>query len=594
MTDKKKSSLFVGHFGQPGNVPPPGDPISITTMPAVPVDRISFYEGNPRSVRNPKYGEIKESIRTSGLDNPLPISRRSSDPPGHYIIYKGGNTRLEIIKELWEETKDQRFYHVRCEFHPFVSETDALISHLRENDLRGDMTFIDRALAVQKAKAQLEVELGETLSLRKLEAAFKERGFPISNGLISRMEYAAGLHPHTPKALQAGLGRPQIERLQKLEKAALAVWRYLGDRYATDQVFRGKVFAPALAGSDSAEWAYEAVEAAVRLRLLANLPQGTDTDSVQASLKRALEGKELAVLEPAVPTAQPTQPTQPEPASAYAPLDQHGLFSDAPAATLTPAQDTNGSAMDGVDVQFPMQVAGGLPAGSWDGEADDGLEGWMPQALRKEVLVEGSGRWLDKLKLLRERNHALAVKLSNAYVPKGEDAIAQVDFGYGFLVRDTFDPVFLKRLRDRAESDDQDALLSFMHVAHIWWLLVEVCGLFSHVKPEEEEEGDPSISGLLSHYKGDDTHNCPSSLLTGIIPDGSILFDPELLHFLTPDLSTFHTYRLQTWWLKLTDGQFGMLVELIGSIRTISDIVLEHARETDGASVWEVSTGSVP
>ncbi|MBU1723631.1 MAG: hypothetical protein KJ892_07260 [Gammaproteobacteria bacterium] len=81
MNDKseKKSSLFVGHFGKPGNIPPPGDPITVTAM-IVDVDRITFFDGNPRHAPNERYAEIKESIRASGLDNALPISRRPTDP----------------------------------------------------------------------------------------------------------------------------------------------------------------------------------------------------------------------------------------------------------------------------------------------------------------------------------------------------------------------------------------------------------------------------------------------------------------------------------------------------------------------------------
>lgn len=44
-----------------------------------------------------------------------------------------------------------------------------LLAHLRENDLRGGLTFIDKALAILDVKALLEAECDiESLSVRRL------------------------------------------------------------------------------------------------------------------------------------------------------------------------------------------------------------------------------------------------------------------------------------------------------------------------------------------------------------------------------------------------------------------------------------------
>lgn len=47
---KKKSSLFIGHFGRGGDIPASSDPIGVTSM-LVPVDRIAFFDDNPRRGR---------------------------------------------------------------------------------------------------------------------------------------------------------------------------------------------------------------------------------------------------------------------------------------------------------------------------------------------------------------------------------------------------------------------------------------------------------------------------------------------------------------------------------------------------------------
>ena len=70
----------------------------------VEIIHIQPYERNPRHGCNPEYDRIKDSIRSSGLDQPLVITQR----PGaaDYIVHSGGNTRLLILKELFEETGD--------------------------------------------------------------------------------------------------------------------------------------------------------------------------------------------------------------------------------------------------------------------------------------------------------------------------------------------------------------------------------------------------------------------------------------------------------------------------------------------------------
>ena len=120
--------------------------------------RIKPYERNPRHVRNPEYDRIKDSIRDQGLDQPLVITQRPGSED--YIVHSGGNTRLLILKTLYEETGDERFARIPCVFRPWSRESDVLLAHLRENDLRGSLTFIDKARAVLEARQLLEQELG--------------------------------------------------------------------------------------------------------------------------------------------------------------------------------------------------------------------------------------------------------------------------------------------------------------------------------------------------------------------------------------------------------------------------------------------------
>lgn len=588
MQQEKKVGLFASGFGKAGNVPPPGDPIQVTPM-VVDVDRISFFEGNPRLSPNEKYQEIKESIRETGLDNDLIISRRPTDPVGHYFIYKGGNTRLRALKELWEETRDPRFLKVSCKFQPYVSDTDALIAHLRENDLRGGMTFIDRALAVQNAKARLEAELGESLSLRKLEAAFKSKGFPISNGMISQLEYAATLNSFIPEALKSGMGEPQIRKLRKLEKATFEVWRFHGNPNGTEQQFRESVFAPALSSTDGESWAYESAEMMVKGKLLAVLPQGTDTDAMLGSFRRAMEGKGLVTL-----------PTEAEPVPVVRPVESTPASPLPPETTNSPMPLANPVAAPspvGLEVSSTTDVGSSLLE-------DDSRYGWegghpvdvLPLAGNqqdvREVVIDGSGRWLAQLDTLRARNYELAAKLAD-YVPNGRASLARIGVGYGFLVLDVFNRDYLEKLFIKANGDNTeerlDAHKTLIHTATLWWLLISISGTLH----------DDSLSLALAGRPHPDSQpgwSCPPDLLVSLAPPESLLFIQEENGMSAA--AQYHNiylpeHLLYHWWLRLPDTRLEWVFELIRNVRSIHELISRHAGKTGNASAWEVKTNDI-
>ena len=76
------------------------------------VGEIALYDHNPRHTANPKFDVIKASIRAHGMDQPLVVTQRPGEVA--YRVYAGGNTRLSILKALYEETGDARFSRVPC------------------------------------------------------------------------------------------------------------------------------------------------------------------------------------------------------------------------------------------------------------------------------------------------------------------------------------------------------------------------------------------------------------------------------------------------------------------------------------------------
>lgn len=202
------------------------DPIADTPM-VVTLDQLRPYDHDPRKKRNPVYEEIKASIRERGLDAAPAITRRPGE--GHYVIRNGGNTRLAILRELWAETKDERFFRISCLFRPWPArgEIVALTGHLAENELRGGLTFIERALGVEKAREFYEEETSATLSQSELARRLAADGFPVQQSHISRMADAVRyLLPAIPTVLYGGLGRHQVERLSVMRKASERTWEH--------------------------------------------------------------------------------------------------------------------------------------------------------------------------------------------------------------------------------------------------------------------------------------------------------------------------------------------------------------------------------
>lgn len=223
--DDMAAKLLAEGFERSGPVASAlSDPIADTPM-VVTLDQLRPYELNPRVTRNPRYDDLKASIRERGLDAPPAITRRPGET--HYIIRNGGNTRLAILNELWTDTHDERFFRIPCLFRPWSprGEIIALTGHLAENELHGALTFIERALAVEKARELYEQESGGPLSQSELARRLTHDGYPTPQPHISRMQEAVRyLLPAIPTLLYGGLGRPQVEKLVALRRAAARTW----------------------------------------------------------------------------------------------------------------------------------------------------------------------------------------------------------------------------------------------------------------------------------------------------------------------------------------------------------------------------------
>ncbi|CAM5522414.1 ParB family protein [Rhodanobacter lindaniclasticus] len=351
------AKLIAGSFPRTGPaVEALSDPIADTPM-VVTLDELRPYELDPRITRNPLFDDIKASIKERGLDAPPPITRR----PGaaHYIIRNGGNTRLAILRELWSETKDERFFRIACLFRPWPErgEIIALTGHLAENELHGGLSFIERALGIEKARELYEQEDGRMLSQSQLARRLSADGYPVQQSHISRMqETVRYMLPAIPNVLYGGLGRHQIERLVILRKASERTW----EERAQDQhlaVDFGTLFHDVLASFDAQPDGFSTKR--VRDELIGHMARmlGADYDTLSLEIddtetrQRALVTPPRPVVEPSdsAPVAArsekvvtrppvPPQPRQTEPSPR--PASEHAPVQPPQSSGLAPAHET--------------------------------------------------------------------------------------------------------------------------------------------------------------------------------------------------------------------------------------------------------------
>lgn len=202
-------------------------------MIQVSLEQIQPFSLNPRVTRNPGYDVLKASIFARGLDNPPVLTRRPGDEK--YMLASGGNTRLAILNELWQETQDERYHRVCWPFRPWPEtlspqqgEVQCLIGHLAESDLHNGLMFIERAEGILHLR-DLYLEAGiECPTQLALAEQLTRDGYPVSQSQISRMlQTVDWLLPCIPNALYGGLTRKIIDRLLALRSAAEQVWAKL-------------------------------------------------------------------------------------------------------------------------------------------------------------------------------------------------------------------------------------------------------------------------------------------------------------------------------------------------------------------------------
>ncbi|MDP2433973.1 MAG: hypothetical protein Q8O33_18425 [Pseudomonadota bacterium] len=178
------------------NIPnPPNAAASITpnsmldgTKHEIPLAKIRPYDRNPRKSSNAAFEDIKASLSATGRDSlELWVTQRPDQD--WYMPYRGGNTRLAAIQELFQKG-DARWERLIVVYKVWVSEADTLAQHLIENNNRADMTFWDKACAyLVDMRAEIEKEVGGKVSLLRLEEELARRGIGVGKSRIYLFQF---------------------------------------------------------------------------------------------------------------------------------------------------------------------------------------------------------------------------------------------------------------------------------------------------------------------------------------------------------------------------------------------------------------------
>ncbi|WP_037585469.1 ParB N-terminal domain-containing protein [Stenoxybacter acetivorans] len=201
----KQSSLLI-------DAPNSNEPISSVFL-NVPANEIDYFDGNPRTAyQAEQYAQIKTSIQAVGIQQPVHITRR---PDGNrYILAKGGNTRLKILRELYAETGDDKYRLMPCLYTAYTSESDLKIAHVIENEQRVEMSFWDKAQAYVAIRDLLSN--GNSIGLRELETLFAEHGLSVSHSALSLFLFAAEHLQAIAERFSGSLSNQKAKDIRKL------------------------------------------------------------------------------------------------------------------------------------------------------------------------------------------------------------------------------------------------------------------------------------------------------------------------------------------------------------------------------------------
>jgi ParB family protein of integrating conjugative element (PFGI_1 class) len=423
------------------------------TLLRLPIDRVKPYGRNPRCSPHPQYARLKASIRADGMGQPLVVTQCPGE--ADYTVGAGGNTRLQILQELYQETGEERFSEALCVCRPWTGEASVLLAHLKENDLRADLTFFDKAMAVHQTRELFEEELGKgSLTQTRLAELLKERGYGLSQGLISQMAYAVErLLPLLPNALYGGMGRPQVERLRQIEKAARALWL---DRAIDTEAELETTLTALCRRYDGPELDFDGLRRALEAEIAERAEISLHAAHLDLQARLGRSGPEELVQAEQASSAGSSNAQPNQGAPSRAPVSRE---SSAPEPLVEKPRASEPRSPE-TGEQVLEETTEGVAEGSPSAKSSQTAVPVVPTEPSNLEASSPESKVPTDLKSLRARAWTLASRLAQRN-GLGELIQPLVGEGLGFMLTDVPDPALVDQL-------DEDALAQ---VSMVWWHL---------------------------------------------------------------------------------------------------------------------------
>lgn len=194
----------------------------------IPVDQIRLLPYIARETTSEDYEKLYQSIKSTGLQQPFVVAQ----PPDseHYVLITGGNTRLEIVQRLHQESRGSQFHEVRCLVTFWPGTCAAKVRHLVTNSVVHSSSFMERAQAILNfIDGNHDLPIDRNTSSRGVSKFFLEHGYPLYRTTYSAMRYAVDvLNEYLPLSLASTLNTLDVKHIQRLENNLKRDWIVAG------------------------------------------------------------------------------------------------------------------------------------------------------------------------------------------------------------------------------------------------------------------------------------------------------------------------------------------------------------------------------
>lgn len=189
------------------------------------IDDIEPLQYQPSSLHGVFDESLCESIRQVGLQSPLVVAQAPMRK--HFVPIAGGNSRLQALSRLYNETGDESFSKVQCVVAEWPGMIRARLAHVVTNQIHIRHSFASRAIAiVHIVESELSGKAPHPISQRDAVQLLTSNGYPISQSTFGYMEYLVSrLRPNISTELLNALSKKDVSELRESETYACGYWQ---------------------------------------------------------------------------------------------------------------------------------------------------------------------------------------------------------------------------------------------------------------------------------------------------------------------------------------------------------------------------------